>query len=367
MSNIIGIINTVNEQDRLEELTYHRCIASVPFGGRYRLVDFILSSMVNSGITNVAVLAHTKYRSLMDHLGSGKEWDLDRKRSGLFILPPVNEGMEAIKGDLHALYGHRDFLYRSSEEFVLITRSHMVCNIDFSDLQHHHVTMGADITVMYKETEEPGAMTRRLITNAKGKVTSVRERNGWQQGNKVSMEIFFLRKSLLLQLMENALAEGHDNLVRDAFLKNMDHLNIYGYRYQGYLGVVNTLQSYYKHSMNMLNPSIWRELFFQPGLVYTKIKDEPPTRYQSSSKTRNCLVANGCVIEGNVENSILFRGVKVQKGATVKNSIILQNGIIHENADIEHVILDKEVIIGAGRILKGHDLAPFIAVKKKVI
>ncbi|CAM2974682.1 glucose-1-phosphate adenylyltransferase subunit GlgD [Paenibacillus sediminis] len=367
MKNVMGIINTVNEPDHLEELTYHRCIASVPFGGRYRLIDFILSSMVNSGITNVAVFAHTKYRSLMDHLGSGKEWDLDRKRSGLFILPPVNEGLEPVKGDLHALYGHRDYLYRSSEEFVLLTRSHMVCNIDFRDLRNYHEMTGADISVLYKETDDPDSISSRIVTNTKGRVTSIREQSGLLQGNKVSMEIFFMKKSLLLDLIETALAEGHDHFVRDAILKNIDHLNIHGYRYQGYLGVVNTLQSYYKHSMNLLNPNVWKELFFQPGLIYTKIKDEPPTRYKSESRTSNSLVANGCIIEGTVENSILFRGVRVHPGAVVKNSIILQNGMIRENVNLEHAILDKDVVINAGRTLMGHELAPFIAVKKKVI
>ncbi|WP_438349560.1 glucose-1-phosphate adenylyltransferase subunit GlgD [Paenibacillus sp. FA6] len=367
MKNVMGIINMVNETDQLEELTYHRNIGSVPFAGRYRLIDFILSSMVNSGITNVGIFTHTKYRSLMDHLGSGKEWDLDRKRSGLFILPPMKEGLDGSNGDLHALNAHRDYLHRSSEEYVLISRSYMVCNIDFNGLQEFHNSTRADITVVYKDTSDVDSFSTRIGMDDKGRVTSIWEPNSSPHGDKVSMEMFFLKKSLLLDLIEASLAEGHHSLMKDAIRANLGRLNIYGYSHQGYLGVINTLNSYYKHSMNLLNPNVWRELFFKPGLIYTKIKDEPPARHLASGHTSNSMVANGCVIEGRVENSILFRGVHIRKGATVRNSIVMQNGVIHENTSIEQAIIDKDVIVKADRTLIGHERAPFVAVKRKVI
>ncbi|MGF7047019.1 glucose-1-phosphate adenylyltransferase [Paenibacillus sp. DS2015] len=369
MKNVMGIINMIDEPNHLEELTNHRNIASVPFAGRYRLIDFVLSNMVNSGITNVGIFAQTKYRAMMDHLGSGKEWDLDRKRSGLFILPPVNEGQDsdACQGDLHAFNAHRDYLNRSSQEYVLISRGYLVCNIDFNALCDYHEDKGSDITFMYKEMEESDSVSTRLITDDQDRMISIEQRDGSSHRDKVSMEIFFLKKSLLLDLIETSLAEDQHHLVEDAILKNIEHLNIYGYRYEGYLGIINTLQSYYKHSMNLLDPTVWKQLFFQPGLIYTKIKDEPPTRYQPSSHTNNSLVANGCIIEGTVENSILFRGVKVHRGSHVKNSIVMQNGIIHENALVEHAILDKDVVVNAERTVIGHDLAPFMVVKKDVI
>ena len=367
MKNVMGIINMVNEPDQLEELTYHRNIASVPFAGRYRLIDFILSSMVNSGITNVGIFTHTKYRSLMDHLGSGKEWDLDRKRSGLFILPPMKEGLDPTNGDLHTLNAHRDYLHRSSEEYVLISRSYMVCNIDFNGLQEFHNDNKSDITVVYKETNDIDSFSTRIGMDDSGRVTSMWEPNASPHGNKVSMEMFFLKKSLLLDLIETSLAEGHHNLMKDAIRANIGRLNIYGYSYQGYLGIINTLNSYYRHSMNLLNPNVWRELFFKPGLIYTKIKDEAPTRHIDGGHTSNAMVANGCVIEGSVTNSILFRGVHICKGATVRNSIIMQNGVIHENTSIEHAIIDKDVVVKADRTLIGHERAPFIVVKRKVI
>ncbi|MHA0857806.1 glucose-1-phosphate adenylyltransferase subunit GlgD [Paenibacillus sp. CMAA1364] len=367
MKNVMGIINLVNEPDQLGELTYHRNMSSVPFAGRYRLIDFILSSMVNSGITNVGIFTHTKYRSLMDHLGSGKEWDLDRKRSGLFILPPMKEGVDPANGDLHMLNAHRDYLHRSSEEYVLISRSYMVCNIDFSGLERFHHDMQADITVLYKESRDFDSYSTRIEMNDHGKVTSMWEPSASPHGDNLSMEMFFLKKSLLLELIETSLAEGHQSFMKDVIRTNMNRLNIYGYAYQGYLGIINTLNSYYRHSMNLLNPDIWRSLFFKPGLIYTKIKDEPPTRYITGGQTSNSMVANGCVIEGNVENSILFRGVHIHKGASVKNSIIMQNGVIHENTSIDHAIMDKDVIVKADRTLIGHERAPFVVVKRKVI
>jgi glucose-1-phosphate adenylyltransferase len=369
MKNVMGVINLVNELDDLEELTYGRCVASVPFGGRYRLVDFIMSSMVNSGVVNVAVFAHTKFRSLMDHLGSGKEWDLDRKRNGLFILPPaVDEIQEMLKGDLYHFHKHRDYFYRSPQQYVIISRSHMVCNIDLKDVIESHRESGAEITLVYKEIDDPtNAKSRKIIVNDEGRVTVMHDHSKKLQSNKVSMEIFVMKKELLLDLVETSVAQGHDHFVRNAVMRNVDHLNIRGYEYKGYLGIVNTIQSYFHHSMNLLNPDVWGELFYKPGLIYTKIKDEPPSKYLEHANVHNSLIANGCIINGTVENSILFRAVKVNKGVNLKNCIILQNCEIHENVSIENAILDKDVIVNTGRELKGDMSIPFIAAKKKII
>jgi len=369
MKDVMGVFNLVNEMDDLEELTYGRCVASVPFGGRYRLIDFVMSSMVNSGISNVSVFTHKKYRSLMDHLGSGKEWDLDRKRNGLFILPPaVDELQEMLKGDLYNFHKNRDYFYRSTQQYVIISRSHMVCNINLRDVVEAHKTSGADITLVYKHTEDQiGAKTRKIILNETGRVTEIQDHNGRLQSNKVSMEIFVLKKNLLLDLVETNISQGNDHFVRYAIMKNINHLNIQGYEYGGYLGVINTIQSYYHHSMNLLNPGVWSDLFYKPGLIYTKIKDEPPARYMQAAEVTNSLIANGCIINGIVENSILFRGVRVHKGVHLKNCIVLQNGEIRENVSIENAILDKDVVVNSGRHLKGDLAAPYIAAKNKAI
>lgn len=370
MKRMMGIVNLVNEPDDLEELTYTRCIASVPFGSRYRLIDFILSNMVNSRIENVSVFTQHKYRSLMDHLGSGKEWDLDRKQGGLFLLPAVTHEMSGMsRGDLFQFYNHRDYLYRGREEFVVIARSHVVCSIDFNDLLNEHLDKNADITVVYaKSAEDECSSFRRLAVKEDGQITVIEDHTGRLRTDNISLEMYVMSKGLLLDMVESCLAQGYDDLVRDGIMKNIGKLGLYGYLHRGYAGIVNTVQSYYKHSMQLLHPSIWRELFFRQNRpIYTKIKDEPPARYAENAHARNALIANGCVVEGKVENSILFRGVNIRKGAYVKNSIILQNCEIEENVIIENAILDKDVFISRGRVLTGDKQAPFIASKTKII
>ncbi len=369
MQNVMGVINLVNEEHQLDVLTHHRCLASVPFGGRYRLIDFILSSFVNSGIHNVSVFVHSKYRSLMDHLGSGKEWNLDRKRNGLFLFTPGNDEVkEIIKGDLYQFYYQMDYFYRSTQEYVVLTRSHMVCNIDFRDVLQTHIEKKADITMVYKNIgSQTQTDSRKIKLDRQGMVIDMREPQGRLDSGLVSLEIFVMRKALFIRLVEKFLAKGYDNFVRDAIMKSTDELNIAGYEYKGYLGVVNTLQSYYANSMKLLDANVWKQLFYEPDFIYTKIKDEPPTRYKGDSEVSHSLIANGCVIEGKVENCILFRGVKVAKGAHIKNSIIMQNTVIHENANLNTAIIDKDAVIHKDKVLSGDKLAPFTVLKRQEI
>ncbi|MFD0713710.1 glucose-1-phosphate adenylyltransferase subunit GlgD [Paenibacillus sp. GCM10027626] len=368
-SNVLGVINLIHETDEMEALTASRCLASVPFGSRYRLIDFILSSMVNSGMKKIAVFAHTKYRSLMDHLGAGKDWDLHRRHGGLFILPPVtNDVNETRRGDLFHFYQNRDFFTRSVQEYVVIARSHMVCNIDFTPVLAEHQASGADITVVCKrQTELSGGMARKVLADGNGRIMAMCDHYSRVQSDLVSMEMFVMRKELLLELVETSLAQGQDHLVRHAIMGWMDRLHVRRYLYEGYLGIVNTVGSYYQHSMNLLLPAVGQHLFEEPETIYTKIKDEPPARYMNGASTSNSLVANGCVIEGTVENSILFRGVHIGKGAVVRNSIVMQNGRVGAGSRLDYAILDKEVTIEQQQELCGAALAPFLAMKRKVI
>ncbi|WP_337101641.1 glucose-1-phosphate adenylyltransferase subunit GlgD [Paenibacillus sp. YIM B09110] len=366
---VMGVINLIHETDELDRLTQGRCLATVPFGGRYRMIDFALSSMVNSGISKVAIFAHTKYRSLMDHVGSGKPWDLNHRQSGLFVLPPATDDIQEIsRGDLYHFYQHRDYFNRSSLDYVVITRSHMVCNIDFEPVIQAHLDRAADITVVCKQQSEPIlGKARKVKMDEDGRITAIQDHFGRMVSDIHSMEMYIMRKELLMELVETSLAQGQDHLVRHAIFSRLDKLNVQAYMYEGYLGVVNTLSSYYHNNMNLLKPEVWKELFFQPGSIYTKVKDEPPARYLESSKVSNSLVANGCRIEGTVTGSILFRGVHVRKGAVVTNSIIMQNGIIGENSFISHSILDKDVEVESARDIRGVESSPFLAGKRKII
>lgn len=366
---MMGVINLIHEADEMGSLTANRCLATVPFGGRYRLIDFALSSMVNSGIPKVAVFAHTKFRSLMDHLGSGTNWDLHRKQSGLFVLPPSMEDQTDFgKGDLYHFYRNRDYFARSPLDYVVISRSHMVCNVDFAKVLEEHRETGADITVVCKREPEgiPG-LARKAKVNESGRIVEMQDHFGRLDSDIVSMEMYVLSKDLLLDLVETSLAQGKDHFVRHSILSRLNQLHVHAHMHDGVLGVVNNIDAYYQHSMDLLQPAVWKELFFKPGTIYTKVKDEPPTHYRNGADVTHSLIANGCDIEGTVFNSILFRGVKVAKGAVVRNSIVMQNGVIGTNGSLENCILDKEVEIRSQQQLRGSTEMPFIALKRKVI
>jgi glucose-1-phosphate adenylyltransferase len=366
---MMGVINLIHEADEMGGLTANRCLATVPFGGRYRLIDFTLSSMVNSGIPKVAVFAHTKFRSLMDHIGSGTSWDLHRKGNGLFVLPPSMEDQTDFgKGDLYHFYRHRDYFTRSPLEYVVISRSHMVSNVDFAKVLEDHRQRGADITVVCKQNPEGFAgLARKVKINEAGRITDMQDHFGRLSSDIASMEMYVLTKELLLDLVDSTLARGQDHFVRHAVMSNLNRLSVNAYLHEGWLGVVNNIPGYYRNSMELLRPDIWHELFIRNGPIYTKVKDEPPTRYRSVADVSHSLIANGCDIEGTVHNSILFRGVKVHKGAVVRNSIVMQNGIVGENGSLENCILDKEVEIRPLQQLRGAADLPFLAVKRKVI
>ncbi|MFX3633642.1 MAG: glucose-1-phosphate adenylyltransferase subunit GlgD [Candidatus Pristimantibacillus sp.] len=366
---VMGVINLIHETDELERLTQSRCLATVPFGARYRLIDFALSSMVNSGINKVAVFAHTKYRSLMDHLGSGEPWDLNNRQSGLFVLPPATDNIQEIsRGDLYHFYQQRDYFNRSTLDYVVITRSHMVCNVDFQPIIKFHQEHDADITMVCKEQADLiYGKARKVKMDSYGRVTAIQDHYGRMLSDISSMEMYIIKKDLLMDLVETSLAQGQDHLVRHAICSRIDKLRIYGYLHEGYLGIVNTISSYFHSNMSLLRTDVWRELFFQPGTVFTKGKDEPPARYYGSSNVTNSLIANGCRIEGTVENSIVFRGVHVRKGAVIRNSIVMQNGEIGENSLIQHSILDKDVSVQADRDIRGTIDSPFLAGKRKTI
>lgn len=371
MKNVIGVINLGKSQTLLDDLTRNRSIASVPFAGRYRLIDFALSNMVNSGLSKVAVFTLNKSRSLTDHLGSGKEWDLDRKHGGLFILPPaINFLDEEYKGDLQNFHGHIDYFRRSSkEEYVIVSRSHMVCNINYKEAFKQHVETKADVTVLYKrmdlKTEALSACTQIEI-DGKGRVLGMQEvlEADDDATRNVYMETFIINKSLLVELIEDSISQGNYDMTTSVIIENLSRMRVIGYEHRGHLAIINSTASYYRESMRLLCPNVWRGLFFQPGLIYTKIKDEPPVKFMEGAHVTNSMIANGCIVQGTVENSILFRGVKVAPGAVVRNSIIMQDCEIGEEAHIENMILDKEVHIQGGKMLLEQQEQPLVIDKR---
>lgn len=371
MKDVMGVINLGNEHESLKELTYFRNQASVPFGGRYRLIDFALSNMANSGIQDVAVLGFNKNRSLIEHLGTGRDWDLNRKQGGLFILPhSYNLPFSNYLGDLQNFYQHLDFFIRGNQKYVIISNGNIVSNLDYRPAFHYHKQLGADITVLYKKIEtdnEDYSHWRKIDIDDDGELLAMEDNKIPLNTNTVSMETFIMKKDLVLSMIDSCENKGKCDLVLDGIINNIGNLKIFGFNYQGFVANINSISSYYKHSMELLNNDEWRNLFYQPRSIYTKTKNDPPAKFMDNSNVKNSIIANGCIIDGKVENSIIFRGVKVRKGAFIKNSIIMQMSEIGENAIINNSILDKKVSITKEKVLNGEIHNPYVVEKKMTI
>lgn len=367
MKGVLGVINLDHEQDYLNELTYFRCGASVPFAGRYRLIDFVISNMINSGIDEIAVFVRNKYRSLLDHLGEGKQWNLDKKRGGLFILPPDwHDPGDISQGDLRHFHNNKDFFVRGAADYVLHCGSQHICNIDFREVLEEHINNEAGVTLIYKNLsllDKEHQNCYRLVLDG-DKVVDI---NNEPDNRNIYMNMFIMNKDLLMELARDCIAHQKNYFFRDAVMNRLDELDVRAYAYDGYHAVVNSIESYYKNSLDLLNIDNYRQLFMQKNRIYTKVKDEVPTKYLEDSCVTNSLVANGCEIEGEVKNSIIFREVKVKKGSTVENSIIMDRGVVEENCALRNAILDKEVTVSSGRQLMGSPEKPFVVAKRRDI
>jgi glucose-1-phosphate adenylyltransferase len=373
MRDTMGIIYTGDSNISLQELTLRRSVAALPFGGRYRVIDFTLSNMINSGIINVGLITQNNYHSLMDHLGSGKQWDLDRKKGGLVILPPYvsHDNTGWYRGEIEALHSNMSFIRRSPQKYLIISGSSMVCNLTYDDAMEFHKDNNADITIIYKEdkkaSKEDLSKHTLIQTDGENRIWDIEVNPAVPMSDKISMEMYIIEKKLFEYLIEECVARGLYDFNKDILIKKMDKLKILGYPYDGYLAKIDSIPSYYKHNLELFNPENFYELFHHHGLIYTKVKDEVPAKYGDNSKVENSLVADGCIVDGKVENCVLFRGVKIAEGAVVKNCIIMQDTEIQEKAHIENVILDKEVIIRKGRHLVGQESYPVVIRKKAII
>lgn len=359
-NNVLGILFTDAYSECISDLTALRTMGSVPYGGRYRFVDFALSNMVNSGISKVGVVTKSNYRSLMDHLGTGKPWDLSRKNEGLFMLPPFNRGMGAYTNRLDALKGIMDFIHMSKEEYVVLCDTNIVCNMDFGKLMKYHMAKNADITICCKEGKYPQLENvMHLGFGADDKINSVTVPPVAEAGEGAfGVNYLVMKKSLLERLVNQATASDYDVFEKEVIMKNVDKLSIYGYKIDTYCSVIDSVQTYYDTSMDLLDPAKRDAIFDRSNPVYTKVNDDMPSIYGIGSSTKNSYIADGCKIEGTVENSILFRGVQVAKGAVVKNSIIMQSCFIGEDAQLNCVIMDKHGVIRPRKNISGDKTYP---------
>ncbi len=370
MNTAAGLIFSNIHDQSIPEMTRRRTMASIPYGCRYRLVDFALSNMVNADITTIGMITHYNYQSLLDHVGNGKDWDLARRSGGIKILPPYIAAYEnSVAGKLYenrleALIGSVNFINRCNSEFMVLTDCDTIMNIDLRDVLNTHVQSGAFLTVVTKtvpsEQIRPDESTVLLKTDEAGRVVDAIYQKPKGRSARLCTNIYVIRRGDLQALIADSIAHGFKSFEYDVLPKYIKKRDVRTYEFDGYYAKISSLESYFQHSMELLREGPRHDLLFNANRqIYTKVRNSAPTKYMEGANVKNSLIADGCLIEGTVENSVLFRGVHVGKNCVVRNSILLQDTYLGSSVSLHCVITDKNVVIKDGRTLSGHETMPF--------
>ncbi len=363
---VLGVIFANIHEEALDSLTAMRTMGSVPFCSRFRLIDFPLSNMVESGITKIGVVTNSNFQSLMDHVGTGKPWDLSRKNDGLYLLPPFSLGSASMWGNrIDAIYGNMNFLHQSNQTYVLMADCNNVLSADYSKLMAAHEESGADITILGVKGKMPANIGSVLSFDKVDGDGRIREMSLDRQTDDevfYSCNIILMKKYLLETLVTAAHSKNEVSFQRNVIMANVDKLKIYAYdATDSFVGTIDSIQSYYDISMSLLEKDNRKKLFASP--ISTKERDDMPTLYGPDSSLKNSLVADGCIIEGKVENCIIFKGVKIGKNTVVKDSILMQDTVVGDNSRVSCVITDKNVSIKDGVELSGAKTFPVCLTK----
>ena len=368
-NNVVGVIFSNIHEERLREITDIRTMGSVPFGARYRLIDFPLSNMVNSGINRVGVVTKQNYQSLMDHLGSGKSWDLSRKHDGLFILPPFGNSRIEFNNRIETLSAIGGFLANSKEEYVLLSDCDVVCNINYQKVIDEHIKNEADITLIYKYGSIPPNFDDVCVLSLSnnGRVKELYINPKLEGKCNFGINMILIKRELLIRLVSQCISKNETNFQRDLIQKSVTEYKVYGYEFSGYSWIISSMDSYFESNMELMRNEVRYELFNNNKPIYTKVRDDMPGRYGIGAVVKNSVVASGCFIEGRVENCVLFRGVRVGKNVNLENCIIMQDTFIDDGCDLKYVICDKDVKIKSGRMLMGFKSYPVYINKASIV
>lgn len=373
MKNVMGIIYTGEKDELLRELTISRAIAALPIAGRYRIIDFIISSMVNSNMNNVGVIMQKNYHSLMDHLGSGKEYDLHGKNDGLFILPPYlsRDNIGMYLGILDALKANMSYLRRSKQEYVVVSNSLIVFNDKLNNFFKHHQRTDADISILFSKDQSIKRYENGTYLNLDndGVVTEIEYCPSNPSFENISMELYLMKRKFLIELVTQATSRGYHNFVTDILQRAIidKNIKVVGYEYAKKPYLIDSITAYFDANMSLLDANNRNELFRGESAVYTKVRDEMPARYSNNARIHNSLVADGVIVNGDVENSVLFRGVKVDEGCKIKNCVIMQDAHIEKGVSLENCILDKQTTIKAYGRLIGPKSYPIVIAKRMIV
>lgn len=361
MKDCIGIINLDESEERLRELIRYNTISSMPIAGRYRIIDFVLSNLTNSGVECIGIFTKKKSYSLMKHLSNGRPWDLHRKNNGLRVFNYSE--YDPLYDDIHGFIENIEFIKYSRKEYIIIAPSYMICNIDYKKVLENHKNSGDDITIIYKKlnrVNEKFLNCEEINVDKSGKVKSIEKIKYGKENTNINMEMYIMKTSFFIDIVKDSITTGLYKKVKEYIVDNMENLKIGSYEFSGYLACINSVNSYFNTNMEILDEKINKELFYANNPIYTKQKDEAPTYYSKESQVDNSIIANGSYIEGKVENCIIGRKVKIKKGAIVRNSIIMENCIIENNAIVNNTILNSANKINENNIINGYNNYPAI-------
>jgi len=372
VNDLHGIIFAYRSDSHLSELTRHRNTCSLPFGGRYRLIDFMLSGFVNAGIRDVGVIVHESYQSLLDHLASGKDWDLSRKHGGLRILPPFSyaerRGSGGYRGSMEALSGVFSYLQNIRQDYVILAWGDMAVNFPVEEMFQQHLDSGADITMVCTSTDADTTCPANMVTlDSSGRIADLSIHPSMTTGHLKSAEVYLLSKQLLLDMVDYCSAHNLYGFVSGVLQPRIHSLKIMPYLHKGYTARFRSVSEYFQCSMQLLSLDVRTDLFNQARPIRTKDMSTPSTYYGSESKAVNSLISDGCFIDGEVENCILSRGVVVEAGARVADSILMQGTIVRRNVSMSYVVADKNVQINSSRMLMGHSSYPLAIAKNSIV
>ena len=366
-NDVLGFVFAGTLDEKIPELAASRTTASIPVGGKYRIIDFVLSNMSNSGINNVGIIAKSNFLSLTDHVGSGSAYDLSKRRSNLTLLTPY--GGKSFSSYVETVYNMHGYLENCREEYVLISPGNVICNFDFTDLFDFHSKKNADVTLVYKSTVVPGGYERPITVDVDpdGKVSQVFVKPS--ATDEVVNQVYgtiLVKKSLLMEEIRQALSLNQldaKRLIQDLPAK----YNVYAFENKGYTAAISSINDYFDFNMDLMKKEVRDELFDPKHPIYTKVRDDAPSRYGLSSSVKNSIIAQGCVIDGEVENCVISKGVYVGEGAKLSNCIVMQDTKIGKDTNLNYVIIDKDVTIKDERTLMGFESYPIYIAKKSVV
>ena len=369
--NVMGIIFA--NDATMGDLTSKRTMGSLPFGGRYRQVDFHLSNMTCAGIRHIGIISRHSYQSLMNHIGSGEEWGLELEQGGLeFLTPYAMSTTDSYRGKLESLYSALEFVtFGRDDDYVIMTDTAILCNIDIEKVLDSHIASGRDITIVTKAGVADGKrqLDLALKLDNKGEVADIAVDYAAPADYLSSMDIFVMGKDWLVHQIKEHIARNRYHMDRDLVLGlwQAGQLSINVYTFEGVALYNESVEDYFRNSLTLVDPKVRQELFNGAHPIYTKVRDRVPSYYGDACDICNCIVADGCMLEGNAKNSVLFRNVAIAPGAEVDNCVIMNDSVVGENSLLQYVILDKDVVVRPNAKLIGAPNAPIIIKRGEIV